>query len=263
MLPTGSSAIRVDLPWAQPKNQSRQMNAIKKISPDPVIDAVVDVRFKSSIPKEAVYGAIYNALGTDHPKTESLPITQLPEALRLKDPSFRFKPWYRLPGNGYSVNIGPDVVTINCDCSEGYPGWEAYWPNIQRVLSLVSNSQAIETITRIGIRYISFFAKINIFDMVNVSITREGNSFAKEATSFSTILKEDDCRHHVSFKNDAQLKKKVSTPGSVIDIDTFRETRFSDIADALACIEDAHTRMKCLFFSLLKKEFLDTLNPEY
>lgn len=242
----------------------KSSNKIKSISPDPVIEAVLDLRFTSTVPKEAVFGAIYNVLRNEHSKPESLPITQLPEALRLNDPSLCYKPWYRLRAEGYFAGIGPDVVTINCDCSSGYLGWPTYKKNIQRILAFVEKSDVVKKITRVGLRYISFFGNLNIFDEVNVSITREGDAFTKVPTMFTTVLENGDFKQRISLKNDAQSKtKKVSHSGSVIDIDTFIENKSTLISSVSPCIDEAHTLEKSLFFSLLKPPFIDTLNPEY
>jgi uncharacterized protein (TIGR04255 family) len=52
--------------------------------------------------------------------------------------------------------------------------------------------------------------------------------------------------------------------GSIIDIDTSLETDLKDFfQNSTSIIEEGHSEEKEVFFSLPKKDFLQTLNPEY
>ena len=52
--------------------------------------------------------------------------------------------------------------------------------------------------------------------------------------------------------------------GSIIDIDTFIENENLTIPDIKSSfLERSHFEQKKLFFGILKKEFLASLNPEY
>ncbi len=130
---------------------------IISISPDPVINAVVELRFESVHPKNAVYGLLYNELKSNFKQQSSLPIMQLPEELRLQAPNLKFKPWYQLSGEKILLQVGPDVIAINCDCSSGYIGWSKFYSLIEEINTSVIHSGVVKTITRVGIRFISFF----------------------------------------------------------------------------------------------------------
>ena len=52
-----------------------------------------------------------------------------------------------------------------------------------------------------------------------------------------------------------------SMKGSIVDIDTYvQQDKFKNFQEAVEC---AHAEEKRLFFSLLGKDFLETLNPDY
>lgn len=74
-----------------------------KIDPCPIIDALVEIRFSTTIHPNAVFGLLYNALQTDFSKVENLPILQWPEAVRSSDPSLQFKPHYKISSKEFVV----------------------------------------------------------------------------------------------------------------------------------------------------------------
>ena len=241
-----------------------EMKQVKSISPDPLVNAVVELRFESALPKPAVYGVLYNALRDEYGEQTTLPIMQLPEELRLKAPNLLSKPWYQLSGNGLMVQIGPDVVAVNCDCSESYMGWSSFWLLIQQILESVKGIDVVKAITRIGIRYISFFEEMNIFDNLKLTIQRNGEPFVSGATTFVTLIEDAGFAQRLALKNDAQLgSQSVSRTGSTVDIDTFRIEKLTSFDGIEEVIQDGHRLEKRLFFSLLRDEFLQTLNPVY
>ena len=65
------------------------MKLPKEISPCPIIDTVIEIRFESTMPKEAkeaIFGIIFNEFNDRYPSLEKLPILQIPEAIREADP---------------------------------------------------------------------------------------------------------------------------------------------------------------------------------
>src|SRR5659263_57254 len=108
-----------------------------KISPCPILDALLEIRFSSKINSNAVFGLIYNALQTNFPKVESLPILQLPDVVRATDPNFRYKPHYKISNEKYVLQIGPDVIAISA--FPNYVGWEEFSDKIFDILDKINN----------------------------------------------------------------------------------------------------------------------------
>lgn len=242
------------------------MRQVKSISPDPVKTAVVELRFAGGLPKEAIYGVLYNALRDLCPESKALPIMQLPESVRVKAPELRWKPWYQLSGSGLEVQVGPEVIGMNCDCSNGYKGWNFFSKEILNILVRVEATKLVEAISRIGVRYISFFEKVNIFEKLKLSISLGEKPFCCEKTTFTTLLAEGDFSQLLSLNNDALLTSPnlpYGEKGSTIDIDTFTMKEFSSFEGVNQIIEKGHAFEKKLFFSLLKEDFLNSLNPTY
>lgn len=218
------------------------------------------------LPKEAIYGVLYNALNDLCPESKALPIMQLPEAVRVNAPELRWKPWYQLSGSRLDVQIGPEVIGVNCDCSTGYMGWEKFSNYVSQILDCMDSTKLVKVISRIGVRYISFFEKVNIFEQLKLTIHREGTPIYGEKTTFTTLIKEEKFTQLLSLNNTVMLTSPnlpQGKRGSTFDIDTFIMTELPSFEGVNQIIKDGHSLEKRLFFSLLKDNFLQSLNPTY
>ncbi|MBS3769951.1 MAG: TIGR04255 family protein [Bacteroidales bacterium] len=234
------------------------MKLPKKINPCPILDALIEIRFSTNINRDAVFGLIYNALHSDFEKVDKLPIMQLPDQVRDSDPSLKFKPHYRLSNENIVVQVGPDVITISS--YPKYTGWNSFSSKIYDILEKVQNIGIIDSIIRIGIRYINFFEQ-NIFDDINLKVTLSENTIDYKNTVIRTEISQDNYKSTLQIANNANHNNKS---GSVIDIDTFMDNNIDDFFHRKKeIIDNGHEKEKELFFSLLKEEFLNTLNPEY
>ena len=84
------------------------MKLPKKITPCPIVEAIVEVRFESDIPEDAIFGVIYSKFKEEYSDLEKTALLQLPEQIRSKDPSLKFKPYYKLRNENFILQIGPD-----------------------------------------------------------------------------------------------------------------------------------------------------------
>jgi uncharacterized protein (TIGR04255 family) len=234
------------------------MKLPKAINPCPILDALFEIRFTSKTHPSAIFGMIFNVLQADFPKVENLPILQLPEVVRATDPNFRFKPHYRISNNRFVTQIGPDVLTISS--FPKYAGWDEFSKQIFRVLDKIENIGIIDSVIRIGIRYISFFEN-DIFKDIDLRICIGDNDIAYKNTIIRTEIEQEPFKSSLQIANNASNNNKL---GSIIDIDTFTESNLKDFfSNKEVLISGGHHKEKELFFSLLKEGFLKTLNPIY
>jgi len=63
------------------------MSIPKKITPCPIIDSTIELRFQTSVEPGAVFGIVYNAFKKEYPNVEKMPILNVPEQIRLVDPN--------------------------------------------------------------------------------------------------------------------------------------------------------------------------------
>jgi uncharacterized protein (TIGR04255 family) len=233
-----------------------------KISPCPIVEAIVEIRFETDMLADAIFGIIYPRFKDQYPTIDKLPILQIPEEIRSNDPNLMYQPHYRLKNKNFIFQIGPKVISIISP--KEYSGWKIFCERIKETFSIIENLNIIRNIRRFGIRYINFF-EFDIFRNINLQIILNE---APVESSKKILRAEIPCNN---FTNALQITNHaivsidgISKSGSIIDIDTFLEkndTNFFKKAGEL--LEEGHFEEKTLLFTLLKPEFLKTLNPEY
>ncbi len=240
------------------------LNAVKlpkKIDPCPILEAVVEFRFESPFPYDAIFGIVYNEFKSDFSSLQELPILQLPEVVRRQDPALRYKPYYKLSSKDkkFLFQVGARVFSlINLN---PYDGWATFSIRLKDLLDRIEKISIVDKYTRVGIRYINGF-DFNILEKINLSL----NISNEQLTEFdSTIRIEFPSGEFISTLqviNNAQVKKTEGiVKGSIIDIDTFINNPVKPI---LEVVKQGHNEEKKLFFTLLKKDFIEKeLNPEY
>ncbi len=238
------------------------MNLPKRLRPDPIIDSTVEIRFNPLIDKNAVYGVIYAKLRETFSQVEQLPVTQLPEAIRSSEPVFAYRPEYRMSNDNFSVQIGPNVVSVH---SKGeYAGWTTFSNAILDVFTKINSLNIVKDVSRLGVRYISFF-ETNIFSQLKLQINVPGYAQIDFPSALRLELPKDNFVSILQLSNRASIKiNDKERSGSVIDIDTSRTEGLSNFfLEMEGQVNEAHQREKELFYSLLTPAFLQTLNPEY
>lgn len=235
----------------------------KRISPCPIVEAIVEIRFSSEVLPDAIFGIVYQAFKDEFSeKVENLPILQLPQPIRSMDPGLRYQPHYKLSAGNLILQIGPRVISLSN--VKDYIGWESFFPRIKEAFSRLEKLKIVKIVEKLGIRYINFF-KLDIFDKINLKIVMGDEPLKSLQTTLKTEMQEDSFVNILQIASNAKVtvQNKLMT-GSIIDIDTvlteIGETFFANMENVL---KKGHNTEKKLFFNLLKKEYLGTLNPEY
>ena len=239
------------------------MDLPKKISPCPIIEALVELRFIPKQPDEAVYGLLYSALKDYYKKFEDLPTLQIPVEIRKRDPSFAFNPLYRMLNDTYSLSIGHRVLTLGC--TKEYRGWSDFSEQLKITVDAMHNIGLTDKIIRVGIRYINLF-ELDIYKKIKLNIAMPDGEFQAAQLHIRAEIPAGDYTNTLQISDRVEIfKDNKHLVGSIIDIDTFiDETRNSNIyQDLMRVIYDGHEEEKKLFFGLLTDEYLMTLNPEH
>jgi uncharacterized protein (TIGR04255 family) len=235
----------------------------KRISPCPIVDAIVELRFSSAVLPDAVFGIIYKEFSKDFSeKVEKLPILQVPEPIRAVDRNLMYQPYYKLMAGNLTFQIGPRVTSLSN--SKEYMGWENFAGKLKEVFSRLEKLQVVKAFERLGIRYINLF-KEDVYNNINLRILMNNEPLRTVRTTLRAEIEEDGFKSTLQIANGATAKLGgQAIVGSVIDIDVARqvfETNFFGNMESI--LEKGHYIEKKLFFALLKTEFLSTLNPEY
>ncbi|MCK4797503.1 MAG: TIGR04255 family protein [Spirochaetes bacterium] len=238
----------------------------KKILKCPIAESILEIRYNSEIPTDAIFGIIYAAIKNKFKDSKpiTLPILQLPESVRKKDPNFIYQAHHRLVNNNLSVSIGPKVVTFNN--SSPYIGWKKWSDYIINVLNDIKQTNVINIVERIGLRYINFF-DINILEKANLKIDINNDILKDESTSLRTEIIDSNFIKILHIGNSVNISvNNIAKNGSIIDIDCITNLNdnenkfFNNYKDIF---EEAHKKEKELFYSLLKESFIQELEPIY
>ncbi len=236
----------------------------QKIDPCPIVEAIYEIRYKPLVPWEAVFGMIYTRVRALLPKTQKLPILELPETIRSQDPNLRYQAYYELKQkDNIGLKVGPRVLTFSN--TKPYQGWVEWANFISTVFEQVQESGVIKNVERIGLRYINLFDS-DILDQLNLSLVVNSKLILEETTSLRVELKDESTLKILQVANNASIiRDGKSVVGSVIDIDCLRD--FGATEDYFAVHKqvaaDVHQKEKELFFGLLKPEILARFNPIY
>jgi uncharacterized protein (TIGR04255 family) len=238
------------------------MTIPKKITPCPIIECAIELRFRTSVEPGAVFGIVYTAFRNEYPNVEKMPILNVPEQIRLVDPNMVYQPWYRLRNGGFLLSIGPKKVALG-KVGE-YPGWSLFSIRLHKVVETLRGLGIVDEVERVGLRYINFF-DFDIFDKIKLVVSIDNVSVTSNQTLVRVTIPGQRYKSQMHVTNQASvIVEKTNRTGSIIDIDTFLETDLKDFfQNSISIIEEGHTEEKEVFFSLPKNDFLQTLNPEY
>ena len=234
----------------------------KKITPCPIVDCVIELRFHTSIEPGAIFGIVYNAFKGAYPNVEKLALLNIPEQIRITDPNLIYQPWYRLRNGGFHLSTGARVLSLGR--SGEYPGWSPFSERLQDMIATLDGLSIADAIERVGLRYINFF-DFDIFDRIKLDVSINGASITGEDTLVRATILGNRYRSLLHVSNRASIMiEGTNRTGSIVDIDTWLEADFKDFFhDSTSAIEEGHSEEKQVFFGLLKDDFLQTLKPEY
>jgi uncharacterized protein (TIGR04255 family) len=238
------------------------MNIPKKITPCPIVDCTLELRFQSSVEAGAVFGIVYSAFRGEYPKVQKMPILNLPEQIRLGDPKLIYQPWYLMRGEDFSLAVSPSQLGLHK--SGEYPGWSTVSERLNRMVQTLFKLGIVGEVKRFSLRYINFF-NFDIFDKVKLIVGINGKSITNNETLVRTIFPGMRYKSLLRIANNSIVRiEKKTKQGSIIDIDTSLEMQLDGFfQDSASIIEEGHSEEKKVFFGLLKDDFLQTLNPEY
>jgi uncharacterized protein (TIGR04255 family) len=241
------------------------MRIPKRLTRNPIIDAVAEVRFTSKIPNDAIIGLVYSTLQNTFGEPESLPILQLPADLREKDPNLRYQACYKFTKSGNVLLIGPHNVALS---TYPYSDWGSASPLLNEILSRLNAVQLFEKIERLGLRYVNFFENLNICEHSTLTLQVRNTSIAKQSITLRTETDAGGFKviTQVSNSAKAQVAGELKS-GSILDIDIVKPD-LSILSESLphylmSLFMSANEIADSTFFNFLADDFIATFDPEY
>jgi uncharacterized protein (TIGR04255 family) len=233
-----------------------------KLGKSPLREAILEIRYSSNFPADAIFGVLYASIKDFFPQLPvQLPILEIPASLRAQDPNFKYQAHHRLIKDNIVLNIGPRVLSFaNQTPYDGWTGWSTF---VYDALEKILATNVLDDIERVGLRYINLFDG-NIFDKVKLEVKVDNKVLRKESTNLRTEIIDGRFIKILQVANAVNVQKNDTiSNNSVIDIDCLYnvDDNGNFVRNYKITIEEAHNKVKELFFSLLKSSFLDELEP--
>lgn len=246
------------------------MNLPKKINPDNLIETIIEIRMNPICPPELWAGMI---------------------STRIQELGYNYIPApqvsVRLDKNGkmaVSVERGKENITygifikehirfvmqgnsLSFNCNMGhYVGWNIYQKEIMDIITAMQECKIAKDFNRVQIRYISEYHDLDIMDCINgnICIGDKTNPFRSQEIKLNRI--DENIKIFVSLVNKTKRKnpKGEEYSASLFDVNVYENFENSDsIEMVMSLLDKIHTIEKETFFGLLKKDFIQSLNPEY
>jgi len=242
----------------------KQMNKLPvKLNICPIKEAVIEIRYTSELPSEAIFGITYSKINKFFDNMHKLPILQIPESVRNQDINLTYQPHYNFIKDKINCKIGPHIISFSN--FDEYAGWHTFYPFVKKTLEEIKPLGVISNPERIGIRYTNLFNN-TILDKINLNIKYKNKQFITENFNLRTESEEEKFTIILQISNNIPMKiANKELIGSLIDIDCIynftNKMNFFEIYETI--LNSGHELEKKKFFDLLKSEFLNSLQPEY
>jgi uncharacterized protein (TIGR04255 family) len=243
----------------------------KKITPDSIREAVVELRYATLLPFNVIPGILFKIFDDTYTYTDR-PIKSIPEP--QPEP---------VPQNEIRLKVASQVLIYNeklimyarpssfvFTCRNEYIGWQNFREEIAKALALIQQDEIITHWNRIGVRYISDYPGQDLRKCTRFNFTFGFPETRSDTVGLKSEFSYENSRVILNLANHVPLQvtnkhgsaQTVTT--SVIDIDVIRDVEQSiGLEHLLTTIDHVHMQQKELFFRLLKEEFLESLRPEY
>jgi uncharacterized protein (TIGR04255 family) len=248
------------------------MRLPKKIDPDNIKEAFIEVRYNTGYSYEIIPGVFYKAFDDSYTYTakplkqnQTQKAPQLPREIRLTFGNESF-----LYNDNIIIQIIPNAFIFSC--LGKYVGWKNYKSEIEKALRTIATTEIIDHWTRIGVRYISEYPKMDLRDSTKFKYSFGHPAINSRFVAFKSEFEYNKSKIILNLNNllpvvvaNEKNPSSETVPTSTIDVDVIKDNlRLSGGTDELLnLIEEAHEQEKQLFFGMLEEKFIETLNPEY
>jgi uncharacterized protein (TIGR04255 family) len=238
-----------------------------KITPDRIRDSIIQVFFKADIPFEPLIGFCYDALekaGWRYSNRQPLSAPQQGLVIEVAPSSQHF-----FVKDQVRLQLFPNQ-SLAFNCINHYIGWAEYGSFIQSVIKSLSATGHFIQFQRIGVRYISEFANIDILEKIKFKATLPPVNGKLSSSTYRFVFDENGVSKNIQIASRVPINAIVEATGekvnyvSLLDVDIVKRGLKLKTGDELWHeIDVLHSMEKATFFGLLTDEFLQSLNPEY
>lgn len=239
---------------------------------NPIIDAVIEIRFESSISfSDILPGVLLQTLGDEIGAVDRLPAADIPKQMRDHDQNLFYQPLVRIALGDYAILVGDRVVALACKIP--YPGGSEFKEKAVEIFCQVLSLAIIKKVDRVSMKYVDFIEGDTLGDVIpylNFSMSI-GDNAVHEKNSFDVRLQipEDDFLHLVQIIAPVEIsvQARPQKKGLLIEVDTIliiKDMNADSVRESFSgLIDSLHLANKNKFFSLLTSHALNKLEAKY
>ena len=128
------------------------------------------MRFVTSESWATLPGLLFTRIRDRYPEQKDLPLLQLTEEIRRREPAFTYQPLIQFLSRGdFLIQFGPRVVSLVTKSKE-YPGWPALEKEMTWFVSELQQIGFVSEGERLAVRYINFF-NFDIFEKLVLEVS--------------------------------------------------------------------------------------------
>ena len=237
---------------------------------DRLKDAIVNIQFVAGVPTDAVVGYFHAIC------REELQENTYSNQFNIATGGFTIETnssFFITKNERFRIDINPQNITFNLfngyhNLLDGKDGWKGYLPTVQRFVEPLIEQKVIKQVQRIGVRYISQFENVSIYDCTNLKVDL-GIDTTERRGQLRVEFEKKGFLNIITLLNSYPIPNPTNINTSffsLIDIDViknFASNQHLSSDELIKYLNEAHDMEKDLFFSLLNPAFLQSLNPAY
>ena len=235
------------------------MTLPREISPNPLVNSTVELRFSSILPDEQILSKMLSAYLQELPHME---VGEVPKEVKQEHPDLKFHPDFVMRNDVYSLAFSNCVLRF--EVIGKYPLWEAYFLFLQTQLNKFYTLGITEKFERLGLRYISILKNITVDTALKNVPTFQTGEFRPDFASYRGEMMMEGYKIFLQIASNAQASVRGTIlAGLMLDIDASTTENIYTDGSLFATIDKLHTEEKKIFFSMLRPEFIPLMNPKY
>lgn len=241
------------------------MNLPISINPNPLISSTIEIRFSARLNNEEVLPLFYPLLINSLSNFKEGNFQR--ETKKDKNKNIEFVRGYVFSNEDFQLSIGKNFIAFQ-NIPE-YKLWSNYFPFVKRHIELISKLDIVESIERVGVRYVSILDGVNNSkDAINTRFDIGGiGDYETIRKNFGiSLIKNNNVSIQVNITEGASYTSKDKTiKGLYVDIDASQHEDLPNSLNAklIQIIEKLHYEEKFIFFNLLREDYLNKQNPIY
>ena len=240
-----------------------------RLGKEPLLEAIWEIRFSSlkSLVVDLLPGMLFKSFPGRYTTVSKLPAADMPAPLIEIDPTLRYAPRIQLGEANQAIQIGDRAVSLSC--RRPYSGWNRFSTDILELAKAVEETGLVERLERFSLKYIDLIELENPAGLAHLNLDLKMGEYelATKPVQLRTEIQDQDLFHIIQIISPAE----VGLPGTdgrltgvLVDIDSIRLITEDASWNVLyQKLDDVHASCKRMFFSMLRPETVENLDPEF